>query len=124
VNHREQLPSGTLPIHDFKLKPSITIAGIVLPISVIMVAGLLGKMWIVWLAALYVAVMIGLIGMIKVREAERREQFTRSSKGQCIFCGYALQGNKSGTCPECGKAISPPSADPVEQSKQDEVKLS
>ena len=26
-------------------------------------------------------------------------------EGRCTHCGYQLQGNMSGVCPECGKAI-------------------
>src|SRR4051794_7238093 len=29
----------------------------------------------------------------------------REEKNQCPRCGYELEGNVSGTCPECGRAI-------------------
>ena len=33
----------------------------------------------------------------------------RYSPGHCQQCGYDLTGNESGTCPECGTAVSPES---------------
>lgn len=29
----------------------------------------------------------------------------RRSRGQCVYCGYSLQGITSDVCPECGKSI-------------------
>jgi hypothetical protein len=43
-------------------------------------------------------------GMVQA-EAEwrlkRRDRF-------CVRCGYALRGNASGVCPECGRHFGPP----------------
>lgn len=33
-------------------------------------------------------------------------RWRRERKGWCLSCGYDLEGNVSGRCPECGKAIS------------------
>ncbi|MHC4610757.1 MAG: hypothetical protein ACYS7M_10475, partial [Planctomycetota bacterium] len=34
--------------------------------------------------------------------------------GHCRSCGYNLQGNTSGICPECGQEIPPPPCRTVE----------
>lgn len=31
-------------------------------------------------------------------------RYRRRKRGDCVSCGYNLTGNKSGTCPECGRA--------------------
>ena len=36
----------------------------------------------------------------------RRDRRKASRPGLCVKCGYDLTGNKSGVCPECGKAIA------------------
>jgi hypothetical protein len=38
-----------------------------------------------------------------IQEQSRRERRSRSQ--ECAECGYALAGNTSGTCPECGTTI-------------------
>ena len=37
-----------------------------------------------------------------IRGPLRRRQ--RRRKGQCLQCGYSLEGNVSGVCPECGRS--------------------
>ena len=32
-------------------------------------------------------------------------RWRRRRKGRCLRCGYNLEGNESGTCPECGEAV-------------------
>jgi len=31
----------------------------------------------------------------------------RQRLGLCLGCGYDLRGNRSGVCPECGRAVAP-----------------
>lgn len=104
--------SFNLPIHGFNLKGTAAFAGIVLPIALMIVAGLVGKMWLVWIAVAYVAAMLAVIARIRLKEVEQGEQYDRWHEGQCMYCGYNLQGNESGVCPECGKEIPPPPAKP------------
>lgn len=59
----------------------MVVFGYLLPIGLIVVAGLLGKAWIVWLAVVYVAVMLSVSAAIKLREVQRREQYTRFRAG-------------------------------------------
>jgi hypothetical protein len=101
-----------MPTHNFNPKPSMVVVGILVPLGLMVVAGLLGKMWIVWLAVVYVAVMLSVSGAIKLRQAARREEYTRWRAGQCASCGYDLTGNTSGVCPECGKAMPSPPPEP------------
>src|SRR5690242_15361509 len=101
-----------MPIHNFRLKPSVTILGIVLPIGFMMAAAITAKAWIIWLAGIYVAVMLCFISMIKLREADGQEKCERQHAGQCVHCGYDLRGNQSGTCPECGARIVEPAEHP------------
>lgn len=101
-----------MPTHNFNPKPSMVVFGYLLPIGLIVVAGLLGKAWIVWLAVVYVAVMLSFSAAIKLREVQRRERYTRWRAGQCTSCGYDLHANTSGVCPECGSPIPSPPAEP------------
>ena len=41
-------------------------------------------------------------GLALYRRERRRR---RALAGQCVTCGYALTGNSSGVCPECGTAV-------------------
>ena len=41
--------------------------------------------------------------LLWVRRHRRRRY--RARHGLCIHCGYDLQGNVSGVCPECGKSL-------------------
>lgn len=36
----------------------------------------------------------------------RRRRRWRQRQGRCYHCGYDLQGNASGVCPECGRRVS------------------
>jgi hypothetical protein len=42
--------------------------------------------------------------VLAVRSTNRRAR--RRLAGKCVACGYDLAGNKSGTCPECGRSVS------------------
>lgn len=33
---------------------------------------------------------------------DRRRRASRAKRNECTECGYSLEGNESGTCPECG----------------------
>ncbi len=44
--------------------------------------------------------------IVLVRGPIRR--WYRRRRHQCLTCGYHLQGNLSGVCPECGTAVAPP----------------
>jgi hypothetical protein len=39
------------------------------------------------------------------RKTTEELEAIRRVEGACIHCGYNLEGNVSGTCPECGRAI-------------------
>ena len=43
------------------------------------------------------------LGMLLARGPLRR--WSRRRRGLCLTCGYNLEGNTSGTCPECGGKI-------------------
>src|ERR1043165_7606060 len=51
--------------------------------------------------ALPIALMLLGVGLMKVGFWPRR----RGDTPHCRGCGYALVGNQSGTCPECGREI-------------------
>lgn len=38
---------------------------------------------------------------------------------RCSRCGYELRGNRSGTCPECGRAVDPPVADSMKSATRE-----
>lgn len=40
---------------------------------------------------------------VGTREAEKMRD--RLLRGDCMYCGYDLTGNVSGTCPECGRVM-------------------
>ena len=65
--------------------------------------------WLQWTTRVArIAVVLALIpAVILFRKEWDREQ--RRKAGCCIHCGYNLTGNTSGTCPECGRPIHPPS---------------
>ncbi len=42
-------------------------------------------------------------GLVLVRGPVRR--WRRRKRGLCLTCGYSLEGNASGVCPECGSEI-------------------
>ena len=63
-------------------------------------ATLLGCLIIVLLLPVFSAIRVWVQG----RQFARK--YKRLAAGQCIRCGYDLTGNVSGTCPECGIAIS------------------
>jgi hypothetical protein len=44
-------------------------------------------------------------GMATLLFGPRAVQKRRRKKGLCLTCGYDLQGNVSGVCPECGEKI-------------------
>ncbi len=45
--------------------------------------------------------------LLVVRGSMRqRRQRRRLKRGLCVACGYDLTGNESGTCSECGRAVS------------------
>jgi hypothetical protein len=48
---------------------------------------------------LWVFFVAGIVGMVKLCCSDRR-----SGGNACLGCGYDLQGNVSGRCPECGRA--------------------
>ncbi len=52
--------------------------------------------------ALAVAPLAFLAGWVVSRGKRRRE--ARRNAGACLECGYNLQGNVTGRCPECGNA--------------------
>ncbi len=56
-----------------------------------------------WFVCLLTAILPGqrLLMRIRRRSISRR----RLGRGLCHHCGYDLQGNMSGICPECGKAV-------------------
>ncbi len=37
-------------------------------------------------------------------------RWERRKRNQCLVCGYNLEGNESGICPECGTACASPTA--------------
>jgi|SRR6185437_11490486 len=48
----------------------------------------------------------GLLRSISVvADFPNRQRRRRIRLGQCIGCGYSLQGNVSGVCPECGMKV-------------------
>ncbi len=53
--------------------------------------------WLAFLSAIYPAMFF--------YGHYRRRRLNRLSSQPCGQCGYDLQGNESGVCPECGKAI-------------------
>jgi hypothetical protein len=61
------------------------------PVRLIVVAMLIGPALLVLMLVPY------------LRWGEREH---RRSAGLCLACGYALRGNLSGTCPECGVRFS------------------
>src|SRR5438045_774002 len=56
------------------------------------------------IAVIAVSAMLAIVGavLIKIGFWPRRRGHTPHCRG----CGYALVGNESGSCPECGKLIS------------------
>ncbi len=49
------------------------------------------------------------VGSFAIFGKQIRRHFRRNLRDEnvflCIPCGYDLQGNESGTCPECGEAV-------------------
>ncbi|MBI1825941.1 MAG: hypothetical protein HY287_12605 [Planctomycetes bacterium] len=54
---------------------------------------------------LIVAFLFGLYPAIAFLRGPLR-RWQRRQRGLCVQCAYNLTGNVSGTCPECGRAIS------------------
>ena len=46
------------------------------------------------------------LGAVALPTAYLFHRDRRHPRGHCKQCGYDLQGNESGVCPECGRAIS------------------
>ena len=40
------------------------------------------------------------------RRSAARRQFAARSANRCTCCGYSLEGNASGICPECGTPVA------------------
>jgi len=57
-----------------------------------------------WLPVAVFIVPIVLRAGFSIRRMRARS--SRSRRGECEECGYALRGNVSGRCPECGLRIS------------------
>jgi hypothetical protein len=51
-------------------------------------------------------------GLALVVHSHVRRQLLLTQPGCCSSCGYQLEGNRSDVCPECGKGLPSPSADP------------
>ena len=60
----------------------------------------------VGLVAVFYALSGYLIGMAVSTWATRRMRSHRIAAGHCEQCGYDLQGNASGRCPECGVPVA------------------
>jgi hypothetical protein len=58
--------------------------------------------WLIIVALLCGPVLLVLMLVPYLRWGEREH---RRAAGLCLTCGYALLGNVSGTCPECGAII-------------------
>jgi hypothetical protein len=56
-----------------------------------------------WLPALLLTAPV-VAGAVRLRRRRRRAR--RIRRGLCVSCGYALAGNTSGVCPECGTPLS------------------
>ena len=59
------------------------------------------------IALLYIPFML-IIRVIRrsTLESQNTLQAERAAAGLCIHCGYSLNGNVSGICPECGRQVS------------------
>ncbi len=54
------------------------------------------------------AVLVAYPTLTFIRGPMRRwRRWRRKERGLCLTCGYNLQGNVSGVCPECGTEITP-----------------
>ena len=56
-----------------------------------------------WFVCLLTAILPGQRLLMRIRRNAISRR--RLGRGLCRHCGYDLQGNVSGTCPECGKAV-------------------
>ena len=50
-----------------------------------------------------VAVAVAILAICAIREREKIRRWRAA--GACLSCGYSLEGNVSGVCPECGTAV-------------------
>jgi hypothetical protein len=64
-------------------------------------------LWSIALALLSGPALLGLMLLPLLRRARIEH---RRANGLCLACGYSLQGNVSGVCPECGTAHQLPPA--------------
>jgi hypothetical protein len=57
------------------------------------------------IAGLMIAALLGLFLAGAVRQRRERVRSYRRVTRRCLDCGYALTGNLSGVCPECGSRL-------------------
>jgi len=60
-------------------------------------------MWLILVALTTGPALLALMLVPYLRWGEREH---RRAAGLCLACGYSLQGNVSGQCPECGAVIA------------------
>ena len=53
----------------------------------------------------HIAILAAIYPAILFIRSYRRRRVRRQALQPCNQCGYDLQGNKSGVCPECGEAV-------------------
>src|SRR4051794_36987725 len=58
----------------------------------------------IYVAAIGLATAMTVMAISEIRQMER---VRRSRGGACLSCGYSLEGNVSGVCPECGTPVLP-----------------
>jgi len=72
--------------------------------------GQIGAQLVEGLTTFFVLYVLGSLtgGLAWIADYPNRILRQRIKQGQCIHCGYSLQGNVSGVCPECGASAPRP----------------
>lgn len=77
---------------------------IILMVCAIPIGRILTASSLILALVIFVLAILALIRGIRTKTSEQVEAMRRL-EGSCIRCGYNLEGNLSGVCPECGVAF-------------------